>query len=362
MAEPSVGQDRVTASLQPITGMADIVSWHQLAKEAAVPNPFFEPQYLVPVARHMPELAGMRVLVCRAGDSIVGVVPFQPSAQMGGWPVPLGQRTYAQVALGEPLAARGYERAVAESTLETLLGAHGNWLRLAALDARGTFVSAVLDAVHRERLPADGRRWQRGFVMKRADLTYVGAAHRNLKRLRRQRSAFERDRGQRLRVIDRSNDPSAVDDFLAMEARGWKGRAGVAHALNEGHAEALHDLTAAFRAEGRLRVLSLRAGDDELALKVNLISGQTVFCYLITFDEAHARLSPGLQLEVDNFRAFHDEPMIDSMDSCANEVTAFANRLYPERRSMIDLTIGSRRLLGRVTIGVRRLSGVWEAI
>jgi hypothetical protein len=132
-----------------------------------------------------------------------------------------------------------------------------------------------------------------------------------------------------------------VDEFLQMEAAGWKGQAGGAFLVQPGHGEFLRQMCGNFRDSGMLRVWSLRAGDRTLAMKLNLVAGDTLFCYVIAFAEGHANLSAGLQLEVENFRLFHEEPRLRVMDSCAEPDNDFANRLYPDRRSLINVTIGS---------------------
>jgi hypothetical protein len=176
--------------------------------------------------------------------------------------------------------------------------------------------------------------------------TYL-SGHSNLKRARRQRRSFEKSTGKHLEVVDRCADPQAVDDFLAMEASGWKGRDGGAFLAQPGHAEFLRQMCANFRDSGRLRLWSLRSGEQTLAMKLNLAADDTLFCYVIAFSEGYAALSPGLQLEVENFRLFHEEPRFSTMDSCAEPDNMFANRLYPDRRSLINVTIGSGPL-GRV--------------
>jgi hypothetical protein len=167
-----------------------------------------------------------------------------------------------------------------------------------------------------------------------------------------------------------------VDDFLAMEAAGWKGRAGGAFAMRPGHAEFMRQMCGNFRDSGRLQLWALRVGDQNLAMKLNLAANDTLFCHVIAFDEGYAGLSPGLQLEVENFQLFHDQPQFRVMDSCAGPDNMFANRLYPDRRSLINLTIGSgplgratvslapagRRLMGPSYPGAVRVSGIGRAL
>lgn len=58
-----------------------------------------------------------------------------------------------------------------------------------------------------------------------------------------------------------------------------------------GGAHFLRSLTAWFRERDRLRVWSLESGDRVLAMKVNLVHRDTIFCFVISFDEAYGRLT-----------------------------------------------------------------------
>ena len=44
-----------------------------------------------------------------------------------------------------------------------------------------------------------------------------------------------------------------------------------------------------------------------VAMKCNFLSGAGSFAFKIAFDEAFARFSPGVQLEIDNVQAFHEQ-------------------------------------------------------
>jgi len=81
-------------------------------------------------------------------------------------------------------------------------------------------------------------------------------------------------------------------------------------------------------------------------LSLNLVVDDTLLCHFIAYDEGYVTLSPGCQLEIENVQLFHDQPRFRMMDSCANPHKAFVNRLYPDRRSLVNVSIGAG-LLGR---------------
>jgi len=81
-------------------------------------------------------------------------------------------------------------------------------------------------------------------------------------------------------------------------------------------------------------MLTLTAGDRSVAFKCNLLAGDEVFCFKITYDESLARFSPGVQLEQRMVDFFHEHMTATTMDSCADPGNEMINRLWPDRRPM----------------------------
>jgi CelD/BcsL family acetyltransferase involved in cellulose biosynthesis len=77
-------------------------------------------------------------------------------------------------------------------------------------------------------------------------------------------------------------------------------------------------------------------------MKCNFVSGGVVSCFKIAYDEAFARFSPGVQMELANVAAFHDRPELASMDSCADPDNQMINRLWPDRRPIATLLAPAR--------------------
>jgi CelD/BcsL family acetyltransferase involved in cellulose biosynthesis len=332
--------------------------WRALAKRPDItPNPFVDVDFVRPAAEYLPEAKGMRLLVGEDHGDLVWLMPLIRTSRMGPARVLPGLRNiFDQHWFGQPLIVAGQEAAAAGSLLRYLSDSRRTfWLRLNKLDADDRFTQSLIEQAGHVVAEVEAR----GLVVRRPEPTYL-SGHSNLKRLRRQRRSFEKSFGKELDLIYSSADPQAVDDFLAMEAAGWKGRDGGASAMKPGHAEFMRQMCSNFRENGCLQLWTLRAGDQNLAMKLNLAANDTLFCHSITYDEGYATLSPGLQLEIENFQLFHDQPRFRVMDSCADPRNAFVNRLYPDRRSLVNVSIGSGPL-GRAIVSLapagRRLMG-----
>jgi Acetyltransferase (GNAT) domain len=135
-----------------------------------------------------------------------------------------------------------------------------------------------------------------------------------------------------------------IESFLEVEAQGWKGTAGGAFASRESHAQYFREVTREAFRRGRGTFLSLTLDGRPIALKHNLHAQDGVFTFKITFDEAYAKFSPGLLLEIENIRDVHRDRRVKWLDSCATPRHPMANRIWGERR-MIRRTLisdGSR--------------------
>jgi len=115
---------------------------------------------------------------------------------------------------------------------------------------------------------------------------------------------------------------------------------------------------------GKLQMLALRLDGKPIALKMNFLGGEGGFAFKITFDEAFARFSPGVLLELDNVERAHQLPSLRWMDSCAAPNRFMINHLWPDRREMqtVFFATGSKR--GALTVALvpllhfcRRLMG-----
>jgi CelD/BcsL family acetyltransferase involved in cellulose biosynthesis len=327
----------------------DIRRWSALAAGAAEPNPFFEPEILLPAARAL-NSARLRLLVIKDGGGWVGLLPLRSVLRWHRLPWPaLATWSHDYCFLGTPLIAAGHEREVAAELLVTARDRSSGCLALENVPAEGPVGDAIA-AVVDELLPPPvvWNSWERAALQRRPEAGYVQLRSRRRRELRRLRGQLEGVLGAPLTTIDRANDPSAVDDFLALEAAGWKGRAGGALAAARA-AGFFRETCDALRAQGRLQLLSLQAGDRVVAMKCNFLAAGTGFCFKIAYDEEFARWSPGVQLELDNVEVFHHGTVLDSMDSCADPDNEMINRLWPDRRRLLTLLVPTSGPGGRLT-------------
>jgi CelD/BcsL family acetyltransferase involved in cellulose biosynthesis len=342
-----------------------VAAWRELAREAAEPNPFFEPDCVLPAARHFgPRGAALLVVEDRGGEWLACLPATR--LQRGGARLPaLSAWRHVHAPLATPLVARSAVESAAERLLDLALRtSRSGVVALPWLGDEGPVSAALLAALEqRGGRVALHRSFERA-VMRRPTLDegvepLLGRGHRrDLDRLGRRLA--EQLAGP-LEVRDESARAAAVDGFLAVEASGWKGQQGTALA-SAGHGAFFRELCDGFRARGRLQLLSLGTAERTVSYKCNLLAGDAVFCFKIAFDAACARYRPGLQLELRMLHVFRDEMEHAWMDSCAAPDSPLFEHLWPERRRIASYAFVDGGALGRLIEGgvslARRSRGV----
>src|SRR5262249_15118990 len=116
-------------------------------------------------------------------------------------------------------------------------------------------------------------------VDNRADYLDDAVGHKKRKELRRQRKRLG-DAGTVTsdRVGDRSAVARALNDFFALEAAGWKGRAGTAARDDAEIAQFMAAAVGALAGEGKAEIARLRLNEKPIAAMVTLRSGAGAWC------------------------------------------------------------------------------------
>ncbi len=153
--------------------------------------------------------------------------------------------------------------------------------------------------------------------------------------------------GDPLRVVDRCDETSAREEFVRLEASGWKGRAGTAIGSTDAHRRCFDETSAAFAEAGRLQLLALEGGGRTVAMQWNLLAADAIFCLKVAHDEELASCSPGAQLEVGAIEAFHRRTDINWIDSCTTPDNELINRLWPDWRRIASVVVARKSLVGR---------------
>lgn len=336
-----------------------VPAWELLAAEALEPNVFYEPWMLLPAWRCFGAERDIRVvLVFRSEPSgppgsttLCGVFPLERERRYRELPVDvLRLWKHQHCFLSTPLLR-------ANDAAETLT-AFFDWLtsdrslpsliEFQYVSSDGPFSQLFVDELNRrELLSFVAERFTRALFRPTAGgMDYVGGAlsGKRRKELRRQANRLsEQGRVEYLELTPRGDASAWIQDFLRLEARGWKGEDGGALAADDATREYFTTVAAeAFRRD-RLMMLALTLDGRPIAQKCNFLAAPGSFAYKIAYDEHYAGYSPGVQLEIENIRRLAERPQITWMDSCAVSNHSMATRLWTERRTIQTVLVATGR-------------------
>ena len=357
----------------------DVLAWRDLAKSAIEPNPLFEAECLIPAMHHLPNGEDIALVVAEEGGRFFGCFPVVwvagGTAPSSTWPGIRRPAFSTQVRRnrydGTPLIReeRGVETAVTLLSVlrHRVFDQAAEVLVFEALDMDGPVASFIAGAAEQLKLPIHTYRiWTRPVVRRREAMAYRASSDyqsdRKIAKLRRQ---LGESLGGEVLIVDRSDDPTAVEQMISLEAAGYKLKAGVAMMAHPGEAEWFREMCAQFRAEHRLHLYGLQVGDSAIAMQLMVRGGEGLFGLQTIFDESYAKYSPGIQLELEGISSFHNETDARWLDSCTYAGNETLLRLYPDRRSVstVLVAVGGpvARNYFRLYASVQELLGVDSA-
>lgn len=357
-----------TISIRDLS-QSDLEAWRDLAARSVEPNPFYEVDFLVPACRYLRDGKRVVLLVAEHAGRFHACVPLRRLPLPGILAPAISSWRHLYSFLGTPLVApeRGVE---AVSSLLTALRGTGVWRRVVVLELfgdDGPIASYFRRAAEELRLNVHVHTaWERAIFRCQGDKT--DELPPSVRRERRAKARGWRrltgDWGTPT-VVDRAQDGDGATDFLAVEASGWKGRAGTAMACRAKDAAFYREVTSRFGATGRLRLYSLEVGGQTLAMQTNFYTGSALFDWKVAYDERFAQYGPGTQLQLRVIDLARREG-VHWIDSCSDAEDERQLRLSAERRRIATLAIGGcGRLRGpRFTMAVlilrasRRLRGI----
>ncbi len=322
---------------------SDIDAWRALAARATEPNPFFEPEFVLPAARHCPD-ASIDLLMAWDGSDLSFAAPVIATARWRKIPArSVSTWIHPHCFLATPLLDP--DPAVGERSWRAISDVlASSTIRFAAFE-RMAGDGPVADSMRRS---LTGRAIGAYETAERAVIRRTDGVAPSLSRALNGRHRREMSRRGRLLAAERggvavtrdvSGDGDAITQFLALERSGWKGRASSALAADPASEAFVRELVEGFASRGRFHLLALETPTGMAAAVCILRAGDIAFLWKMGFDESVATRSPGTQLIADVLEWFDADPTLVMVDSCAAPDNDFANRMLPDRRSISALLI-----------------------
>lgn len=326
-------------------------SWNSLASGAVEPNPFLESWYLLASLRALDPDETVRILKFVSDGVLCGMLPVSRDKDYYGKPIRLlANWSHPNCFLASPLVAKGMEEPFWRALFDWAdgQGRYGLFLHLSGIVLGGRLDQAL------HRVLAEQRR-EFGLVHREerallaSDQTpeaYFSASlsAKKRKELRRQLSRLSELGELRFeRETEAAGLEAWIDQFLQLEAAGWKGRAGTALAAHPQTEQLFRDSLGAAARLDRLERLTLRLDGKPIAMLANFVAPPGMFSFKTAYDEAYARFSPGVLLQCENLLVL-DRADIAWSDSCASEGHPMIDHIWRERRAIgrYNIAIGGR--------------------
>lgn len=133
--------------------------------------------------------------------------------------------------------------------------------------------------------------------------------------------------------IPEAGETRAVDEFLRLEALGWKGEQGTAMAVDPAHTQFCRDLVGGFAENSRAVFGELKVDGRIVASTLNLLAGDTLFAVKIGWDPEFADCSPGTLSELSLLQHCRELSGIRQIDSCAKP-GSYVGKVWPWRTTL----------------------------
>lgn len=330
---------------------AQCARWDALSASAVEPNPFFESWFLLPSLRAFDAAGKVQLLCMEADGDLIALLPVTRAPRYYGHPLPhLHNWVHANCFLGTPLVARGRETAFWQALLtwcDRNAGA-ALFLHLSHMPADGPLHDALVQVLAGTRRPAATVMREERAVLASTlspdDYLEQSLTGKKRKELRRQHRRLGEEGVLSVeRADDSAHDPAGIDgwidEFLALEQRGWKGQAGSALASDPRTSDIFRAALTGAAAHGRLDRLAIRLDGRPLAMLASFVTPPAAFSFKTAFDEDYARFSPGVLLQRENLELLTRDD-IAYCDSCAAADHPMIDHFWRERRTIARHNIG----------------------
>ena len=351
-ASVEVAPRGVTVGLASWSEMAGrVTEWNDLFSRALEPHVFMTPGFALHAAQHSPPAQRPIFLTISEtfGDAsrLIGLLPFAAMPGSFGRVVRLWRPDMTPV--GTPL----FDRERAEAAVDAML----DWfartvpqidaIMLSLVSENGPTAEAFRRSAAARDLPTRGfERHERAYLMGGNDpeqILRTAISGPRMKKYRRQRRRLA-ELGTLETTVAATLDScrETFEQFLALEAGGWKGRRGTALLRNAGLSTFARTMVRSLAQSGQCRIHALRLDGKVIAACIVLASGSHSYLWKIAYDEAYADYSPGTLLMLDISHAQLADPAIVATDSCTDSENQMINRLWPHRVAFFDMAIAIR--------------------
>ncbi|MEO8428393.1 MAG: GNAT family N-acetyltransferase, partial [Verrucomicrobiota bacterium] len=291
-----------------------VEAWEDLAGNALEPNIFYEAWMMLPAVEAFGAVEELYFVFIYAPDVkrpsgkriLCGFLPLELSHRYKKLPVTVfSSWKHIHCFLCTPLlrVERAQEALAAFFEWLAAYESPAQLMEFRSITADGVFHKFLIDEFNqRACLTFSSDRYNRALFKPRSNAG-AGISGRHKKELRRIQTRLAAIGALEYVALESDADAEAwINDFIQLEASGWKGKDGSALASEAAHRSFFESAATGAIERDRLMMLALRLNGKPIAMKCNFISGGGSFAFKIAFDGTYSRYSPGMLLEMENIR------------------------------------------------------------
>jgi CelD/BcsL family acetyltransferase involved in cellulose biosynthesis len=332
--------------LRDAASLAALVpQWEDLAAHALEPNPVYEPWMLLPALEAFAGGEELRFILVYYGGELSGLFALRLEPRFRGLPVrTLTSWRHPHCKLCVPLVRANVAREVLKGFLK-YSQENASLVELTHLVAEGAFHQALVDALNEGDCTSLTTDAYTRAVLCRASSAeaYLQSMPSGVRHDLRRRAKRLAEAGTVEHVVLRTREelPRWIEEFLALEASGWKGKRGSALACSEANRRFAEELFTRGFERGRLIMVGINFNGKPIARYCGFISGAGAIAFKTGYDETMRRFAPGVLARLDMIRAVHERPGVQWMDSYTDAGNVTVASVWKDRRTVQRVAIAA---------------------
>lgn len=291
----------IKATHSYLEGLHD--EWQQLARQHPHREPFLLPYWFEAFAKTIAREEALPLVTVRADERLCGVLPLRRTGRFLG-KVParvLSSLSNVHSCRYDFMCDPNHVEGVARAAWQVLKNEPGwNVIEALAIPEGGAFEAILRCAAHDGYMTSRWPTLLSPFLSLPSDPSdpFGNSPSQYKKDRKRIEKRFERLRefGEPTFEVHSGFDEDKFNEFLTLEASGWKGHAGGAISCNRELVDFYRELLHGAANQNHLRLCELRVGDKPVAMELAFVVDGRCYSPKIAYDENFADASPGQQL------------------------------------------------------------------
>lgn len=319
-------------------------AWSSLFSRAIEPNFFYSPEWALAVTKHIPgddKISALLAWDSPAKKKLIGFLPVTSTWRALKLPLPVLVTWHGYAPLSVPLLDKDAAEEAAEGLLQAAREAGAYALLVSVLSEEGPAADAFRKTLAKSGLaPRTLHREERALLDAKSCAEHSlqdALGSKKLKELRRQRNRLADDGEVRFSMsVSPQQTEAALDQFLKLEAAGWKGKRGTALGAKEGLNRFIRETARKLGPQGKFEVATLTRGADTIAAGIVLRHSERGYFFKTAYDERLSKCSPGVQLTLDLTRHLCADETLSSVDSTATADHPMINHVWKGRLALAE--------------------------